>query len=99
MLAKSFLSMAIVFSLSLNCLAQDRPKSNPIELEVLQTSVGVWDAEIEIWPQGPDSPSLKFKGVETNRPYGEYWISSDFDSEFMGQTMNVHSIIGYDLDE
>jgi hypothetical protein len=25
-------------------------------------------------------------------------LPSDFDSEFMGQTMKVHSIVGYDLD-
>jgi len=37
--------------------------------------------------------------VETIRPYGEYWIASDFDSEFMGQTIKVHSIVGYDLDK
>ena len=37
--------------------------------------------------------------METNRLYGEYWIASDFDSEFMGQTMTVHAIVGYDLDQ
>ena len=35
--------------------------------------------------------------VETNRPYGEYWIASEFDSEFDGQTMKVHFIVGFDL--
>ena len=80
-------------------MAQEAPKAKPIQLEVLQASVGVWDADIEVWPQGPDSPSIEFKGVETNRPYGENWIASDFDSEFMGQTIKVHSIVGYDLDQ
>jgi hypothetical protein len=65
----------------------------------LKASIGVWDAEIEVWPEGPESPSIKFKGVETNRPYGEYWIASDFDSEYMGQTMKVHSVVGCDLDQ
>ncbi|MGK0187481.1 MAG: hypothetical protein ACI9R3_003269 [Verrucomicrobiales bacterium] len=37
--------------------------------------------------------------METNRSFGEYWIASDFDSEFMGTSSSVHSIIGYDLDE
>ena len=99
MFIKPALSMATVFGLALSCIAQEKPKSKPIELEVLKAYIGVWDAEIEVWPAGPDSPSTKFKGVETNRPYGEYWIASDFDSEFMGQTMKVHSIIGYDLDQ
>jgi len=89
----------IIFGLALSCIAQEEPKSKPIELEVLEASVEVWDAEIEVWPQGPDSLSIKFKGVEENRPYGEYWIASDFDSKFMGQTMKVHSIVGYDPDQ
>ncbi len=99
MLLKSALSTALVFGISLPSIAQQKPKSKPIELEVLKASVGVWDAEIEVWPKGLDSPSIKFKGVETIRPYGEYWIASDFDSEFMGQTMKIHSIVGYDLDQ
>ena len=99
MLGKSALSTALVFGSALSCIAQETPKAKPIELEVLKASVGVWDAEIEVWPQGPDSPSIKFKGVEENRPYGEYWIASDFDSEFMGQTMKIHSIVGYDPDQ
>jgi len=99
MLIKPALSTALLFGLTLSCIAQDKPESKPSELEVLKDSIGVWDAEIEVWPEGPDSSSIKFKGVETNRPYGEYWIASDFDSEFMGQTMKVHSIVGYDLDQ
>ena len=97
MLTKSTLAAALIFGLALSCIAQEEPGAKPIELEVLKAYLGVWDAEIEVWPAGPDSPSTKFKGVETNRPYGEYWIASDFDSEFMGQTMKVHSIVGYDL--
>ena len=96
---KLALFTALQFGAALPCIAQETPPAKPIPLEVLQASVGVWDADIEVWPQGPDAPSLKFKGVETIRPYGEYWIASDFDSEFMGQTMKLHSIVGYDLDE
>jgi len=99
MLTKYALAATLIFGVALSCIAQETPKSKPIELEVLKAYIGVWDAEIEVWPAGPDSPSTTFKGVETNRPYGEYWIASDFDSEFMGQTMKVHSVVGYDLDE
>jgi hypothetical protein len=70
-----------------------------VELEILKAYVGVWDAAVEVWPQGLDSPSTTFAGVETNEPYGEYWIASDFESEVMGQTMKAHSIVGYDLDK
>lgn len=97
MLTESTLLAVLVLGLALSGATQDKPEAKPIELEVLKASIGVWDAEIEVWPQGLDSPSIKFKGVETNRPFGEHWIASDFDSEFMGQTMKVHSIVGYDL--
>ena len=98
MLVNFTLPTVLVFGLALTCIADEEPTPKPIELEVLKAFIGVWDAEIEIWPEGPDSPSIKLTGVETNRAYGEYWIASDFDSEFMGQTMKVHSIVGYDLD-
>lgn len=98
MLVRSALSGALVLGWALSCVAQDEPEAKPVELEVLEASVGVWDAEIEVWPQGLDAESIQFKGVETIRPYGEYWIASDFDSEFAGQTTKVHSIVGYDLD-
>ncbi len=98
MLLKSALSMALVIGLAIPCVAGETSDSEPIELEVLKAYAGVWDAEIEVWPQGPDSPSIRFTGVETNRLYGDHWIASDFDSEYMGQTTRVHSIVGYDLD-
>ena len=99
MLKKYALATILVLAAALPYVAQEAPESTPVELEVLKAYVGVWDAEIEVWPQGLDSPSITFQGVETNRPYGEYWIASDFDSEFMGQTIKVHSIVGYDLDQ
>ncbi len=97
MLLKIALTVGLVFGLALQSAAQDNPTAKPMELEVLTASIGIWDAEITVWPQGPDSSSMAFKGVETNRPYGEYWIVSDFDSWFMADTIKVHSIVGYDL--
>ena len=96
---RSILAAALMIGVAHCCIAQEASMAKPIELEVLKESIGVWDAEIEVWPAGPDSPSIKFKGVETNRPYGEYWIASDFDSEYEGQVTKVHSIVGYDLDK
>ena len=92
-------TIALMVCLCGHSFAQDRAANEPPELAVIRNYVGVWDAEIEVWPQGPTSPSTKFKGVETNRAFGTHWIASDFDSEFMGQTMSVHSIVGYDLDK
>lgn len=103
MLTKTILATFLIFGFVAFCPAQEKPvqkepTAEPVELEVLKASVGVWDAVIEVWPEGRDSPSIKFKGVETNRAYGKYWIASDFDSKFQGQAMKVHSIVGFDLD-
>ena len=95
MIAKSFFLIASVLGLAFPCIAQEKSQPKPSELEVLKGAVGVWDAEIEVWPEGPDRPPSQFKGVDTNRAYGEYWVASDF----MGQAMKIHSIIGYDPDQ
>ena len=96
---KCGLLTVLVFGFAYSCSAEEKAIDKPVELEVLKAYVGVWDAEIEVWAQGLDSQSMKFKGVETNRAYGEFWIASDLDTEFDGQIMKVHSIIGYDLDK
>ena len=74
-------------------------ETTPQELEVLKAYVGTWDAEIETWPAGPDQPSITVKGVKTNRAYGTHWITSDFEVTSNGRKINVHSIVGYDLDK
>lgn len=96
---KAFFAFALTLCLTCCCLAQEATDSKPPELSILKMYPGVWDAEFEVWPQGPDAESIKFKGVETIRAYGQHWLASDFDSEFMGQKMRVHSIVGYDLDK
>lgn len=88
----------VLLALALSVSAQEQA-AQPDELKVLESFVGVWDATIEVWPNGKESPSMEFSGVETIRAYGKHWLSSDFDSEFGGQKIGVHSIIGYDLDQ
>ena len=99
MLTRYVFAAVLIFGVVVSCIAQEAEDSTPIELEVISSYIGVWDAEIEVWAAGLDSPPITFNGVETIRPYGEYWIASDFDSEFQGQTIKVHSIVGYDLDK
>ena len=95
MLTKFAFSLAFVVGFSLTCIGQEKQEvKKPVELDVLKASVGVWDAEVEVWPRGLDAPSTKFTGVETNRAFGEHWIASD--SDYGG--MKLHAIIGYDLD-
>ena len=92
------MSVIVAYVVVWSTVAQGEEAAKPAELRALKAAVGVWDAEIEVWPAGRDKPSMTFKGVETNRAFGEYWLDSDFDSEFGGQPVTVHSIVGYDLD-
>jgi Protein of unknown function (DUF1579) len=95
MMIKFMILAALVYGAACSYIGQEVTETKPIELDVIKAMVGVWDAEVEVWPEGLDSPSMKFKGVETNSLYGEHWISSD--SDFGG--MKIHAIVGYDLDK
>jgi hypothetical protein len=52
MLTKTLLATALLLGLVVSCIAQEAPDSKPVELELLNASIGVWDALIEIWPAG-----------------------------------------------
>lgn len=99
MFTRFHLVAVLTFCMVSFSFAQDEPMGTPAELDGLKDLVGVWDAEFEVWPAGPDQASITFKGVETNRPYGDYWIASDLDSTYQGRSVRVHSIVGYDLDK
>jgi hypothetical protein len=75
--------------------ANDTTRSEP---DVLAAMVGIWDAKIEVWPQGVDQPSMEFNAIETIRSFGNHWLASDLDTDMEGTIMTVHSIAGYDLD-
>jgi len=79
--------------------AQEKEATEPAELEILKSTVGTWDAAIKVWPAGLDAEAVTMKAVETNEAHGKHWLSSDFISEFQGQKMKVHTIVGYDLDQ
>ena len=99
MFSKLTLSLTLALIMTLAANAQENDGQKIAELDVVKQSIGVWEAKVEVWPQGLDSPSVTFTGTETNRAYGRHWLASDFESEFGGQTQRVHSIIGYDLDK
>ena len=93
-----FFLAAIVFAGAVQSGLAEEEKKDGVK-EMVKQFAGVWDAEIEVWPEGLEKKSIKFKGVETNRVFGEYWLASDFVSEINGRKMTVHSIVGYDLDK
>lgn len=79
--------------------AAEAGEGKPVELGVVKAAIGVWDAKIEVWAAGLEADPIVMTAVETNVAHGEYWLASDFESEFQGETIAVHSIMGYDLDE
>lgn len=96
---KLALSTTLFLAISLLCFAEEEKAAAPAELAFIKSSIGTWDAEIVVWPQGPDAPTITFKGVETNKAFGEHWLASDFVSEYQGEPMKVHTLLGYDLDK
>ncbi|MEM0896242.1 MAG: DUF1579 family protein [Verrucomicrobiota bacterium] len=90
---------SVLLSLTSSTLNAEDADTVPVELEVLKGSIGVWDAEGEVWAQGLDKESIKFTSVETNTAFGHHWLASDLVSNFGGQSMALHSIVGYDLEK
>lgn len=65
--------------------------------EILKRDVGLWDAEVTIWPQGPQAEPVSSTGVETNRLMGDgLWLISNFKGEAGGQKFEGHGQFGYD---
>ena len=88
--------LALVGCMTPGVRAQMSPPEPTKEHKLLQQDVGVWDAEMKIWMQGPDSDPAVSKGVERVRPLGDLWIISNFEGDVSGQQFTGHSQMGYD---
>ncbi|AMV39592.1 DUF1579 domain-containing protein [Planctomyces sp. SH-PL62] len=79
--------------------AQEAAKPTAEHREMAK-EVGVWDAEVKVWTQGPDGPPETSKGVEeiTLMP-GGLWILSKFEGEMAGHSFTGRGISGYDPDK
>ena len=70
---------------------------------LLKQEVGNWKATIKTWmgADGKADPKAKAQtsdGTETNRMLGDYWLVSDFKSDFGGMPFEGHSVTGYDAE-
>lgn len=65
------------------------------EHKALESDVGVWDAEVKMWPAA-DAKPMASKAVETNRMLGKLWLLSDFEGDFGGMKFTGHMQLGYD---
>lgn len=61
----------------------------------LEAELGVWDAEMKLWPT-PESEPVVSKASETNTPLGSYWVVSKFEGDVMGMPFTGIGQYGYD---
>ena len=91
-----FVSLALVGCMTPGVRAQMSPPEATKEHKLLQQDVGVWDAEMKIWMQGPDSAPAESKGVERVRPLGDLWVLATYEGTVGEQQFTGHSQMGYD---
>lgn len=60
----------------------------------LQMGVGEWEGTITMFH--PGMPATPSPAKETVRAQGPFWLTSDFQSEFMGMAYTGHGCHGYD---
>ncbi len=88
--------LALLFVTNTAMFGQEYPMKPTEHHKVLHQDVGVWDADITMWMEGPDGKTTKSKGVETIKKYGELWTQSEFKYEFMGSPTSGRGFFGYD---
>ncbi len=93
---KTVVTFLVVIVSARFCIAQEYPVAPRDEHKRLQANVGVWEADISIWAQGPDAEPMKSKGVEEVKMFGQLWNITDFEFEFMGAPTHGHGTMGYD---
>jgi hypothetical protein len=65
--------------------------------EVLMRDIGVWDAKIKAYLNGPDAAPNTSDGVETVRLLeGSRWLTIEVQGEFGGMPFRGHGHYGYD---
>lgn len=71
-------------------LGKEMPKPTK-EHAWLQTRVGTWDATVHCPMMGEPS-----KATETNKAFGDFWVVSEFNGNFMGSPFKGMSLSTYD---
>lgn len=94
-------SAALPMLLALAALGQDHGKPGDKmqmpempkptkEHDWLKPFVGSWDVTVSCTAMGTS------KGTETDRMWGDFWLVTDFDGDFMGQPFKGHGRMTYD---
>jgi hypothetical protein len=95
---KKMLAIATLFVgwMAAGIAAQEPQMPKPQkEHEWLKKFVGNWDADIEA-VMAPGTPAMKWKGTESVRAIGGFWIMTENKGEFMGTSFTGIMTLGYD---
>lgn len=85
----------LVLSVSSFVCGQQPPEPTK-EHEMFKSLVGVWDVDVDFYPEGPSGPKMSSKATETNKMLGGFFVISDFDGELAGAPFTGHGQTGYD---
>jgi len=97
---KSFcVAAACLIGLGVRAGAQEMPVFEPTaEHKRLAEDVGVWDAEVKLWAQGPGAEPMVSKGVEEiSLMPGGLWQTAKFEGKVAGREFVGRSVTGYDV--
>jgi hypothetical protein len=85
----------ILLTATTTSLGQQKAPAGPREYEWLQQFVGGWDSNAELFLE-PGKPPLTWKGPETARKVGQFWVVAESTVTFMDQEMTGIRTFGYD---
>lgn len=91
-------SWAAVVGLSMAGAARAQEPFKPTEQHrELAKEVGVWDAKVKLYLQGPEGPPEVSKGVsESELLPGGLWLTSKFEGKMGGTAFTGRGLSGYD---
>jgi hypothetical protein len=64
----------------------------------LQQFVGEWESESEVFME-PGKPPMKFKGTESSRMIGAFWVVAEGKGDMMGMPFTSLLTLGYDSEK
>ena len=94
---QSLLALLVLSALVVRGYAQEQPTllAPTREHAEMAREVGVWDAEMKLWPT-PDAEPVASKGVETVEMMGKFWLVAEFVGDLMGTEFRGQSQMTYD---
>lgn len=87
-------------SLMLLAVASTAVAQGPIapteEHEALRREAGVWKATMKMWAMPEQAEPMVMQAKETNTLLGPFWLLSEFEGQFAGNSFTGRAQLGYD---